>query len=1075
MVGANNFDKNLPERYFAYSELFKHDPRYAQSRMLFFRDRANRSLGKTLSPDELFHAVLETINTTKINLNIRGMNVDFRGMERPIPEQSQHYKGYNSNLISDFDQAIDFYSHKQCFMSLIRYYETNEPLKDDEDLNIEERVAQTLGIINDNCVVHDIEDYQDYCLKMCELDLEPLAYPIVLWLHTVKIFGEYGILAKLYNDFHARKAQLMYAYEICQSIFNQHMLVLEAGAGSGKSLAYLLPTILAGKSILISTSTKALQDQLYNKDIPDILQRMGLDHVTYGVIKGHSNYLCRYKADKQNLYKKVDHIIERTCRELDNNKLESTFGVLDSNFNAELKEEVTCSSRDCHYSFAPHCTFFDSYKYKAKQGQVNPSVEVDSNSCFAYAAYYEAKKRDIVIANHYLLFGVLKSAFDRQYFGLDEEERARICFSSQDERVDYAIERFQSNVRREFNGLEEPLSKIALPEVLVIDEAHTLIDAVQSYATKTIKSESLHSLLHRLTLRDSHIHQESPEFIRYKAALNKAKACFNVLLRACAFINSSKNGKFECSINEFKYLYKSPEGLTILSPFLCFGPSIITWAELGFLGEHSFTYKSLCKVCDVSASRTFNFDWLGKEEHMPHLYENFVEVLYRNCGDNDNNKDNVPAFNKHAGAAMFNQYCAYVKNKQKNAASDDDKLWEDPYQNVIKNNQGHNEQEWLFKGIMFDFYESLKVLRELYPICAKKTARENSPMLSQTLELQALDNTCSALLLALNADGSEGLSKSDPCSCTIKSYSLKVNDITPDKCIFEIKVVPLNVAPIIGSSLKALAAQGTSVILTSATLSVANNFDKLLYQFGLRKDEILTKAYESPFNYKEKSILYTSSSFPAVDETNRFKAFFLQIDRIMRSVSGGIFILTTTKKAMEEAYDAARRAYGSQRTVLMQGQDSTSNLIARFKQECNAILVGTKSFWEGVDVSGKSLSVVIIDKIPFKNLKDDTNKAIISTIFGNNFKAFKEHHYNVEAMLELNQGVGRLIRHEDDKGILIIMDPRIEEPQYHDAFLKALPPMTHVNDIEQVLEFMRQNDLSNDNHGGFTPIYAPIL
>ena len=180
------------------------------------------------------------------------------------------------------------------------------------------------------------------------------------------------------------------------------------------------------------------------------------------------------------------------------------------------------------------------------------------------------------------------------------------------------------------------------------------------------------------------------------------------------------------------------------------------------------------------------------------------------------------------------------------------------------------------------------------------------------------------------------------------------------------------------------------------------------------------------------------------------------IDELIRKATGGIFMLCTSFNNMKLAKEVLEKRYGSSRTILMQTEDTVPNLINQFKKDGKAILIGTSSFWEGVDVAGNALSLVIIDKLPFKQVGDPIQIARKNRVE----KLEKGNFFNQvqvpEATIALRQGVGRLIRNEDDQGVLVILDNRLLTKGYGPKCVNSLPPMTRVDSVKKALPFFKK-------------------
>ena len=171
------------------------------------------------------------------------------------------------------------------------------------------------------------------------------------------------------------------------------------------------------------------------------------------------------------------------------------------------------------------------------------------------------------------------------------------------------------------------------------------------------------------------------------------------------------------------------------------------------------------------------------------------------------------------------------------------------------------------------------------------------------------------------------------------------------------------------------------------------------------------------------------------------------------AAQGRTFILFPSHKMLEQAALALRTR--THYPLLVQGQAGKQSLLTKFRQLGNAVLLGTSSFWEGVDVRGKLLSCVIIDKLPFVSPDEPLYRARADNVSRQGLDPFTEVSLP-QAIIALKQGVGRLIRDEKDRGVLILCDNRIVNRYYGQAFLNSLPPMARTRDLDKALEFLRQ-------------------
>jgi len=246
-------------------------------------------------------------------------------------------------------------------------------------------------------------------------------------------------------------------------------------------------------------------------------------------------------------------------------------------------------------------------------------------------------------------------------------------------------------------------------------------------------------------------------------------------------------------------------------------------------------------------------------------------------------------------------------------------------------------------------------------------------------------------------------------------------------------------------------------IFTSATLTVKNTFQLFIDTLGLRN--ALQLQLKSPFDYQKQSLLYAPRGLPDPHHRDYVYALVEAAIPVLAATQGKAFLLFTSYKAMEQAAELLKNRVSY--PLLVQGSMPKKELIEQFKSYGNAVLLGTSSFWYGVDVRGDALSCVIIDKLPFAAPEDPILKARIQMLKKQGMDPFQEYQLP-NAILTLKQGAGRLIRDVQDYGILMICDPRLVGSRYGEAFLQSLPEMTRTRDIEKVREFLRQHELSTD-------------
>ncbi len=239
-------------------------------------------------------------------------------------------------------------------------------------------------------------------------------------------------------------------------------------------------------------------------------------------------------------------------------------------------------------------------------------------------------------------------------------------------------------------------------------------------------------------------------------------------------------------------------------------------------------------------------------------------------------------------------------------------------------------------------------------------------------------------------------------------------------------------------------------IFTSATLSVSRGFEHFSASLGLR--EAAAHSWESPFDYRNQSLFYLPGDMPDPSDRDYAAAVVKAAIPVLKASRGRAFMLFTSHQALQAA--ASRLPKEVDFPLFIQGSQSKAALLEAFKQAGNGVLLGTASFWEGVDVRGPALSCVIIDKLPFASPSDPVLNARLETLKRQGRSPFASHQLPA-AVIALKQGVGRLIRSSDDRGVLMVCDPRLLSKPYGKVFLNSLPPMKRTRMLERVEEFFR--------------------
>src|SRR5690349_9445858 len=242
-------------------------------------------------------------------------------------------------------------------------------------------------------------------------------------------------------------------------------------------------------------------------------------------------------------------------------------------------------------------------------------------------------------------------------------------------------------------------------------------------------------------------------------------------------------------------------------------------------------------------------------------------------------------------------------------------------------------------------------------------------------------------------------------------------------------------------------------IFTSATLAVAGDFS--LYRGEMGLEGARTACWDSPFDYASQALLCVPRKLPDPNSEEHTRAAVAASLPVIQASGGRAFLLFTTLRAMRLAHRLLREEFERRAItfpLMLQGQGSRSELLERFRRLGNAVLVASASFWGGVDVRGEALSLVIIDKLPFAPPDDPVLAARIEVMEKKGMNGFV-HHTLPEAIINLKQGAGRLIRDEGDRGVLMLCDPRVISKPYGRRIWQSLPPFKRTREQAEVIEF----------------------
>jgi ATP-dependent DNA helicase DinG len=266
----------------------------------------------------------------------------------------------------------------------------------------------------------------------------------------------------------------------------------------------------------------------------------------------------------------------------------------------------------------------------------------------------------------------------------------------------------------------------------------------------------------------------------------------------------------------------------------------------------------------------------------------------------------------------------------------------------------------------------------------------------------------------------------------------------------QLNATPLSIAEIFN---KQLVASPRAWIFTSATLAVKGDFSHYNDEMGLSTAQ--SACWDSPFDFANQALLYVPTGLPDPSSRDYTEEVVKAALPVLMASRGRAFFLCTSLRATKRAHELLLEAFEREKLdypILLQGQSSRSDMLDRFRKMGNAVLIGSQSFWEGVDVRGEALSLVVIDKLPFAPPDDPVLSARIEKINKEGRNAFMEYQLP-RAVINLKQGAGRLIRDETDRGVLMICDPRLITKSYGKKIWQSLPPMKRTRDLAEVERF----------------------
>ena len=342
---------------------------------------------------------------------------------------------------------------------------------------------------------------------------------------------------------------------------------------------------------------------------------------------------------------------------------------------------------------------------------------------------------------------------------------------------------------------------------------------------------------------------------------------------------------------------------------------------------------------------------------------------------------------------------------------------------------------------------------------ARFSASQLPPAFHEALEKAAGELDHFGRLLESQAERSEGLAHCWRRSQELQRVLKRWRDVDEPGLVRWVEVfsqaLSMNATPLFIADIfkKQMEGHPRAWIFTSATLAVESDFSHYCAELGLEGAE--TGCWGSPFDYPNQALLYAPQNMPDPNSREYSEAVVEAAWPLIHASRGRAFVLCTSLRAMRRIHELLKahfEAEGFDHPLLLQGEGSKSELLARFRRLGNAVLVASQSFWEGVDVRGEALQLVIIDKLPFAPPDDPVLAARIEHMKREGRNAFMEYQLP-RAVISVKQGAGRLIRDEADRGVLMICDPRLITKPYGKRVWRSLPPMRRTREADEALAF----------------------
>lgn len=880
------------------------------------------------------------------------------------------------------------------------------------------------------------------------------------------IFSEEGVLGGLKN-YRKRQGQIDMAQAVQKALTQSQHLVAEAGTGTGKTFAYLVPVLMSGGRAIVATYSLTLQDQLFSKDIVKLAEL--LKHPCSVVkIKGVSNYVCLERLHKlvKNSWHKINTQAQKKA-EIEIGHQVDMFAEADEDSNAESQKksnqpwlpeyaqsEIALQPKDLER--------IEAYIKCLEAGEDDDMASLmynldgkdmkDLGEISSLRRYLKHKnvlqsvsdticRHAVIRINYEKCLGAKDCPFTRYcpyQKAKDKAKKAKLvilnhsmfCRLADATRTAELKQQDRDLAENEKDSTESPKGIFTDFDLCIIDEAHHFPQVVKDTFSRMLSTESFARVA-------AQIDNLLPRLIGiYGGDRTLCDMMEEIMNCSYAF-----QDKIEAFVGALKRVIP-PENPERYQKYLGVGKGADTTMSQNNeqLMDGNLVYGLGIEAYNLASG----------------FHEQFVKFI-----------------------ELFNRYGTFA-NQQLEA------LWE-----AYQNNNAHNDAEK--PSLLSEKLYHSSTINSALRSELKKRAQANqadkgfyiSEARSLRSELEYLRDTMIEIGQFIEEYFVELLfGRTFDNTQNYRSASWRENN---NRVNFELQICPYSAGAEFRKRILDIGSfANTGFVFTSATIGTGvtntssfnrSNFgadasssedkDTSREQLATFTQELLlppektnTLLAESPFSYDTHGLLYVPEIFGKFDDPKGMNSSVLVegVAPVLRKVSGGILVLCTAMRSVKYLYEAFKKDPTLRRRTILRQEEGSNRmeLVNKFRDNGKAILIGTKSFWEGVDIQGSALSAVVIDKLPFPAP-------------GVSLRAEREYAQNVlhqlpfiavdlpRAIIDLKQGVGRLIRCESDRGVVIICDPRLlnaKKKSYRTQIMSALPKFAYTENEPVVLDFL---------------------